>query len=145
MNKLPIIFLVFVACSSAFGQAVDNSCKSASSGAKLSVEFFLTFTDRQVLREQSGTINELVSDIKAVDGEEACESIDNLLDSTTDFEKMNDHYPDSRLTVYYYETSSFYYVFRAKKPEYDGIPSTGPKTRFLVIPKDLSKIWKFYL
>jgi hypothetical protein len=53
--------------------------------------------------------------------------------------------PYDDISKYFYETTNYYYAFWAFSPEFDDRPRTGPRRRFVVIKKDFSQNWKYYL
>lgn len=129
----------FLFFNSGFGQCLG---KSKGSRALSRVERFVTAPYQQEKREETGAIDESKISINIVEDESVCSQIEGIL--TNDI-KINNNLDNPDLAKYFYETTNYYYAFWAPKPEFDGIPKTGPKLLFVVIKKDLSEHWKYYL
>ncbi|MEM6737774.1 MAG: hypothetical protein AAF620_17070 [Bacteroidota bacterium] len=121
-----------------------SSCTSGSRFAHFSVKLFLTLPDRQNSRIETGAINETVDQIAVLEDEEACNSLQNFISSNQKFDDINQSIIGTDKQMYFYKTDNFYYVFWAKKPEFDDRYGTGPKSLFIVIKNDLSQFWEYY-
>ncbi|MFQ3212645.1 MAG: hypothetical protein ACI9L9_000906 [Marivirga sp.] len=132
----------------AFAQRIpieDNPCPTASISAKFRVELFLTVPDRQSLRQETDALNETVEQITTVTDQQSCSALKDLIINNEKYHQINQSLVGSDKQLYFYQTNKLYYVFWSKKPAFDGIPRTGGKSLFLVIKKDLSQVWEYYL
>lgn len=146
-KKIITASITLLIAISSYGQKVPqmSACTPESSSAEFRVELFLTLADRENLRQETGTTNETVEQIAVVEDEQDCSSLKNLIWDNQNYNRINQSMAGRDKQIYFYKTNNFYYVFWNKKPESDGIPRTGPKTLFLVIKKDLSQVWEYYL
>ena len=147
-KKIIITSIALLIVLSGYSQRIPlpiNNCPGESSSAEFRVELFLTLANRENIRQESGTTNETVDQIAVVEDEQVCSSLKNLISNNQKYNQINQSMAGTDNQIYFYNTNNFYYVFWNKKPEFDGIPRTGPKTLFLVIKKDLSQVWEYYL
>jgi hypothetical protein len=124
---------------------IDCSNFQVSDRAFRAVKLFITSSYYEDEREQVGIINEALEQIEVANDEEECLKLINLIANSPKYNKINQQTIGTNSTIYYYKTHNFYYIFWDKKPAFDSIPYTGPKTLFLVVKKDFSQIWEFYI
>jgi hypothetical protein len=122
-----------------------NPCPTACTSAKFRVELFLTVPDRQSLRQETGALNEKVEQITTVTDQQSCSALQHLITNNEEYNQINQSLVGSDNQLYFYQTNKLYYVFCNKKPAFAGIQITGGKTIFLVVKKDLSQVWEYYL
>ncbi|MFT4740489.1 MAG: hypothetical protein ACI9XJ_001288 [Marivirga sp.] len=151
MKKIKLIIgLILFACicSSGYSQKSliqpDISCSSTTEFANFIVESFLTRADRTSLRTESGTTNESISQISVVSNEQECTKISGFVLNKTKYRNIHDSMSNDR-QIYSYKTNNYYYVFWSAKPAFADRVKTGPRQIFLVIKKDLSQIFEYYL
>jgi hypothetical protein len=147
-NKILITVLIIIFAIAVNAQRIpieDNPCPTASTSAKFRVELFLTVPDRQSLRQETDALNETVEQIATVTDQQSCRALKNLIINNEKYNQINQSLVGSDKQLYFYQTNKLYYVFWSKKPIFDGIPRTGGKTIFLVVKKDLSQVWEYYL
>ncbi|MGE4288569.1 MAG: hypothetical protein AB7E36_07770 [Salinivirgaceae bacterium] len=117
----------------------DSACPfpTETNLSKLSIELFLTDINYEEKRITSGTNNISISEVFAIDNEEECANLKNIVQSNPMYNQI-DQVTDLR--KYFYKTNDFYFIFWQPRKL-----SLGPKRLFLVIKKDYSKIYEFYL
>ena len=111
--------------------------------ATQSVQFFLTWANREDDRIEVGATNETVEQIQPVADEAICSQLNQIVRNNPKYKKVDDNL-DSKRTKYYYKTENFYYIFWAKKPAYDNRPSTGPRRLFIIVSADFQNVWEKY-
>jgi hypothetical protein len=137
--KIVIVGLMILSFRQGFGP-----CGGKSKGTRgyNSVKYFITLKFYEDKRTETGATNEPESSIKVVENSETCTRIEQILDNDSEIDNSTLH---SDLGKYFYETTNYYYAFWSFHPRFDGLPKTGPKFRFIVIKKDFSQNWKYYL
>lgn len=141
-----IILYAFFAFHIGYGQElIVDTCPNPNGGQRAynSVKFFLTLSDMLDERNETGTTTESVSQIRSVSEESVCAKLNDIVRGNPKYKRVDDTL-DQKRTKYYYRTDNFYYIFWDRKPQYDNIPNTGPKTLFIVVSKDYKKIWQYY-
>ena len=141
MKKIRIAISVLITFFVLEGNA---QCLGKSEGTRAynRVSRFISHSYHQDKRNEVGATNESESSIKVVESSTVCNQIEQLLNDKTDLDNVA---PYDDISKYYYETTNFYYAFWTFHPASDGIPRTGPRRQFIVIKKDFSQYWKYYL
>jgi hypothetical protein len=137
--KTIIIALVVFSCQQGYGQCAGKSKGTRGYNA---VKYFITLKFNEDKRTETGATNEPESSIQVVEDSKICLRIEKLLDDNADIANVAPH---DDISKYFYETENYYYALWALSPEFDGIPRTGPRRQFVVIKKDFSQHWKYYL
>ncbi|MEM6526327.1 MAG: hypothetical protein AAGF85_18625 [Bacteroidota bacterium] len=140
------IVLFFSVQYESMGQIPLNKNCSNTDGSQRAfnrVMFFLTLNDREAERIEVGATDETVEQIRPVDIEADCSNLTQIITNSIKYSRVDANLGDKR-TKYYYKTGNLYYIFWDRKPEYDGIPFTAPKTLFIVVSKDFSEVWEYY-
>jgi hypothetical protein len=141
-----LVLLLGISILSNSQDLIEPTCPNPNGGQRAynRVMYFLTLSEDEERRTETGANIETVAQIRPVSDEAICEKLNEIVNGNPLYKKVDDNL-DSKRTKYYYRTENLYYIFWAKKPEYDGIPSTGPKTLFIVISSDYKQIWQYYL
>jgi len=105
--------------------------------SKLSMEIYFTDVNYKDKRVSSGTDNIPLAEVQPVDNEIECSNLRNVIHLNSKYKKV-DEIPELR--KFFYKTDNFYFVFWRYK-----VYTVGGKMLFLVIKKDFSKTYEFYL
>ena len=146
-NITLVLIFMFSATLITYGQT-SSTCDEIfhSSKGTQSVEFFLTIVgdiNLEEFRAEIGIFNESIERINEVNDGDVCLHLQEIINGDEVLNGIENNLSEDR-GKYYYETENFYYLFWRRKPEFDNIPRTGPKTIFVVIKDDLSEYWKYY-
>ncbi len=101
------------------------------------MESFLTNVNHKDKRVASGTENILFTEAQPVGDEAICSVLQNIIQSNSKYRKVDE---SSKLRKHFYKTNNFYFVFWNFKRS-----GLGSRLLFLVIKKDFSKTYEFYL
>lgn len=124
----------------------DPGCPSPNGGerANFIVKFFLSASIYEDERTESGTNGIAEDQIRPVSNEAICSSLNGIIKGNYKYKEIDNNTSDEKM-IYFYRTDEFYFIFWSRKPQYDNVPNTGPKTLFLVISADFQSIWEFYI
>lgn len=143
VKVVTIVILLFTAFPCFSQNDKDAPCKPKSPHAKRIVEFFLIQASDSI-RQESGATNESTDNISAVNNDNDCNTLSGFILNTPKYNEINQSLDEAEKTIYYYQTTNFYYVFWAYKPEFYR-PSMGPRKIFIVINKETNQHWEYYL
>lgn len=123
----------------------SSACPNPSGGQRAhnAVMFFLTLSDMNDERMETGATFETVSQIRSISDETICSRLNQIVLNNPKYKTMQDNLP-AQDTKYYYRTDNLYYIFWAKRPEYDGKIALGPKSLFIVVSAANENIWDYY-
>ena len=148
-NFLTTYFAIIILCmtNASFGQRFvpENACPSPNMSeiAQLRVDFFLTWPSEEDDRIETGANNETVEQIRPVADESICAELNNIVNNTPKYKRINENI-DPKDTKYFYRTDNLFYIFWSQRPEYDDIPSPGPRRLFIIVSADFQNVWEKY-
>lgn len=142
MKNLKTLLIISLLTTLTIEGQAQCAGKSEGTRAYNRVTRFVSHSFYQDKRDDTGATDESVNSIRVVENNKICSRIEQVLESDSEIDNSTLH---DDLGKYFYETTNYYYAFWAFHPRFDGIPRTGPKLRFIVIKKDFSQNWKYYL
>ena len=105
--------------------------------SKYYMESFLVSVNDKDKRVASGTENIPFTEVQPVDDEAICLALQNIIQSNTKYKSADEN---TKLRKHFYKSNKFYFVFWNFKRS-----GLGRRLLFLVIKKDFSKTYEFYL
>jgi hypothetical protein len=140
-----LFFFSLIALGAYAQRQTISACPSPNGGQRAhnAVMFFLTLNEMNDERIETGATTETVSQIRSVSDESICSRLNQIVFSNPKYKSVQDNLPTEEI-MYFYRTNNLYYIFWAKKPEYDGKISFGPKSLFIVVSNNFTNIWEFY-
>ena len=148
MKNFAILMLLIVFVTSfSFGQRFvpENACPSPnmSERAQFIVDSFLRTPYKEDDRIETSATNETVEQIRPVADESICAELNNIVNNTPKYKRINENI-DPKDTKYFYRTDNLFYIFWSQRPEYDDIPSPGPRRLFIIVSADFQNVWEKY-
>ncbi len=121
MKYILTIFIITLSYSS-FSQVLLQDCPQLHTDrAYRRVEFFLTLSDRQEMRNESGTNDISNSEIQPVTDDNRCQQLYDIVQGNPIYKSINDNLSNKK-ALFLYRTNDFYFIFWDFKP----LPDPGP-------------------
>jgi len=111
--------------------------------AQFTVEFFVNPNNYHNRWSEYGVTNQSVEQIRPVSDESICAELNKIINNNTKYKQINDNLKPHN-TKYFYRTNDLFYIFWTRRPEYDDVPSLGPRELFIIVSVDFQNVWEIY-